>query len=332
MRAGILSRPYVYIPVSAGLLLLVVVQIPLADLDRVLATTRADLLLLAVGLNLAVLALWALRSWLLLAQLGHRLTLADTALLALFANTVNNVTPASTGEIARAVLLERRHGVPIASGTAVILIERVAGLYLMLVTVSGAWIAVLGDDARIGAVAVIAMIALVVAPTASYRLGLRPIAGAGRLLGGASAGRIRAGVGRTLVEVDQRVAQILIAPRPMASYTVTTLAIFAVYAVQFALVAAAFGAPIAILAAWAIQGAALITGVLSAIPFGLGPAEGAITILLPVVNVSLATAGLIAIGFRLISSVPITVLGAAAYVLIARGGSEQGTSGGQATR
>jgi uncharacterized protein (TIRG00374 family) len=315
-----MARPYVYLPISVGLLLLVASRIPVDTLQGVLARGRLDLLLVAIALNAFVIALWALRSGILLRELGHRLRFTDLALLTMFANTVNNLTPASTGEIARAVILERLFGVPLPSGTAVILMERVVALYLLAATTVLAWLAFAlpASVSSAAALALLMVLALVLPPIA-YRIGIRPLAAAGRLLGrGAPAAGLRGRLGRGLQDVDSHLATLLTGNRTVVPFTMTTLAIFAVYAIQFALVAAAVGSPVDILSAWAVQGSALIVGIMSAIPFGLGPAEGAVAILLPTVHVPAGLAALIAIGFRLVSGLPITVLGVASYVFLSR--------------
>jgi hypothetical protein len=56
-----------------------------------------------------------------MAGVGHPLPLPALVPLVSFANTISNLTPASAGEVLRAVILRDRYGVPVVRSTAVIL-------------------------------------------------------------------------------------------------------------------------------------------------------------------------------------------------------------------
>jgi hypothetical protein len=85
---------------------------------------RLALLALVVALNVVVIGAWAVRSERLMAAVGHPLPVTSLVPIVSFANTINNLTPASAGEAVRALILRRRHGVPYGRSTAVIVAER----------------------------------------------------------------------------------------------------------------------------------------------------------------------------------------------------------------
>ena len=126
-----LRRPVVWLPISLVLLGLVAWRSHVWEATELLGSPAPLPLAVAVLLNGLVVGLWAIRSANLLGAAGH--PVARTALLPMtaFANTINNLTPGSAGEVVRAWLLRARHAVPYAAGTAVIVIERVVALAYM---------------------------------------------------------------------------------------------------------------------------------------------------------------------------------------------------------
>lgn len=331
MRLTLLTRWYVYGPVAIILLGLVLLRARPVQTLSTLSESDWRPLALAIALNGVVIGLWVVRSGQLLRHHGHRIPAGPLALLVTFANTASSLTPASTGEIARVVLLERRHGVPLGTGTAVVLVERFMALYLMAITTGLAWVWLLvGHPAAGGVGLAIVVAALAFAPTIAYRAGLRPLDAIGRRLERSPADGRRRRVGHQLVEVDARIAATVADARRSGVFIVASLAIFALFAAQFALAAAAIGEDLDLATAWAIQGVAIVVGVLSAIPFGLGVSDAAIALLLPTLSVDPASAALIALLFRAVSTLPVTLLGIGSYVLLARGGPTDRTAGADA--
>ena len=88
--------------------------------------------------SVVVIAAWAVRSARLMAAVGHPISLLALVPIVSFANTINNLTPASSGEALRAVILRRRHGVPYGHSTAVILVERLWAIWIMAVSAGAA--------------------------------------------------------------------------------------------------------------------------------------------------------------------------------------------------
>jgi uncharacterized protein (TIRG00374 family) len=200
-------------------------------------------------------------------------------------------------------------------------VERFLALYLLAATTGAAWLWLLLGRPAAGGLAIAAAIVVVAfIPTIAYRAGLRPLRAIGaRLERRQHAGRaVR--LGRQLQDVDGRVAETLSDVRRTGAFSLASLVIFVVFAIQFALAGAAIGESLDLVSAWAVQGVAVVVGVLSAIPFGLGVSDVAVTLLLPVVGIAPANAALIALLFRAVSTVPITILGVVAYAQISRRG------------
>ena len=320
MRLGLLSRWYVYAPISAALLAFVVWRSRIWELEDPLGRADPWRLAAVVGLNAGVAVLWAIRSGQLLAHLGHRIDFRSLVLLVTFANTINNLTPASTGEVARAALMKRRHGVPIAASTAVILIERFFALYLMAVTVGAAWMHVAVDPSPGVSLAIAAATTLLAAsPSIIYAAGLRPLHLVARVIATAKQGHPRvASLVNGIEAIDENVASLLTDVRRTTVFVLATLAIFGLYALQLSLAAGAFGFEIGLAKSWAILGLATIVGVLSAMPFGLGAADATIALALPALAVATSAAAVVALTLRALVTLPLGVAGATSYALLTR--------------
>jgi glycosyltransferase 2 family protein len=325
LRLTLLTRWYVYGPVAILLLALVVVRARPIETLTTLENADWRPLIPAIALNVVVVALWVVRFGQLLRHHGHVVSSARLALIVLFANTASSLTPASTGEIGRVVVLERQEGIPMATGTAAVLVERFMALYLLAMTTGLAWIWLLiGHPEAGGAGLVIVGLALAFAPTLAYRAGLRPLRAIGTRLErrAADGGRLRR-LGAQLVTIDERTAATISDARRTGVFVICSLLVFAVFAVQFSLAGAAIGVSLDLVTAWAVQGVAVVAGVLSAIPFGLGVSDAVVALLLPAAGVAPANAALIALLFRAVSTIPITILGVAAYVALS------GSAGGR---
>jgi uncharacterized membrane protein YbhN (UPF0104 family) len=256
--------------------------------------------------------LWAIRSRNLLAAAGRPVPLPALLPMTSFANTINNLTPGSAGELVRLYLLRAHHGVDYRTGAAVILIERFVALGYLSASALLLWIAWLEDWPALLTAASVAVLAA--APAVVYRLGLRPL----NLLGAFPLGRL-VGPGRwalwgaALARVDDTVAGLLVHPARLASFAATTAAVFAVATVQLELVAGATGVTLDPRAAWGALGLSITAGVLSFLPFGLGAADLVLVALLGTAGVGAFDAGAIALGYRLVATLPFAVQGVAAY-------------------
>ena len=282
-------------------------------------------LLAVIALNVAVIAAWSIRSARLMAAVGYPLPLIALVPIVSFANTINNLTPASSGEALRAVILRRRHGVPYRRSTAVILVERLWAIWIMAMSAGAAALGTVvpASPGIVGAGWVAAVVAIF-APALAYRLGLRPAAFAARIVDPGAVGEDggpgrRASLATLLRDVDINVAGILASPAVAIGFVASTGLIFIAFAVQLWLILLALGQDISPVAAWAALGIATIAGVLSALPFGLGAADVVMTTLLAVLGVPPAAAGAAALLLRATVTLPLGLAGTASWIALNRG-------------
>jgi uncharacterized membrane protein YbhN (UPF0104 family) len=287
--------------------------------------TGADLrpLVVVVALNLVVIAAWAFRSARLMAAVGHPLSMLALVPVVSFANTINNLTPVSSGEALRAVILRQRHGVAYGRSTAVILVERLWAIWIMAVSAGAA---ALGTIVPVGppiaAAGWIAAAGAIFAPAVAYRLGLRPAALAARFVDpDRSAGAIgpRARLGALLRDVDGSLAEILASPSIAIGFVASTSVVFVVSALQLWLILLALGHDVPPVAAWAALGIGTIAGVISALPFGLGAADVVMTALLAGLGVPAAAAAAAALLLRATVTLPLGLAGTASWIALNRG-------------
>ena len=69
-------------------------------------------------------------------------------------------------------------------------------------------------------------------------------------------------------------------------------------------------------AAWGVIGLSFVAGIVSLLPFGLGTTDLALLGLLTVLGVPAPQAATVAVGFRLVSTIPLALGGAACYAYL----------------
>ncbi len=310
-----LRHPLVWGSISLALLGLVAVRSRAWELGDRLG--QADILpiLGAVALNGLIVLAWAARSSDLLAGAGRPVRIAPLVPMTAFANTINNITPGSVGELARLYLLRAHHGVDYTTGAAVVVVERAVAIALLGASAAILWVA---WSVRLWpSLTIFALLVVALLPSVVYQVGIRPTASLRLLPLGAVVGRERwATAGRGLERVDGAVAALLIDPRRAIAFAGWTAIVFASYTGQLMLVAAAIGREIDPAAAWGALGLGIIAGVLSLLPFGLGSADLVLVALLGVSGVPAAEAAAIAFGYRVVSTLPLGLAGVASYAFL----------------
>jgi uncharacterized protein (TIRG00374 family) len=310
-----LAHPLVWGSISVALLALVAVRSRAWELGDRLGNADIRPILLAVGLDLVIVVAWAARSSDLLAGAGHPVRVGPLIPMTAFANAINNVTPGSVGELVRLYLLRAHHGVDYTTGAAVVVVERVVAISLLGASAAilwGAWALGLPPLLTIGALLIVGLL-----PSLVYRTGIRPTALLRLLPLGAVVGHERwARAGRGLERVDAAVATLLADPRRVLAFGGWTAIVFASYTGQLLLVAAAIGRDIDPAAAWGALGLAIIAGVLSLLPFGLGSADLVLVALLGVAGVPAVEAAAIAFGYRVVSTLPLGLAGVVSYAFL----------------
>lgn len=310
-----LRHPLVWGSISVGLLALVAVRSRAWELGDRLGHADIGPVLGAVALNGVIVVAWAARSSDLLAGAGRPVRVAPLVPMTAFANTINNITPGSVGELARLYLLRAHHGVDYTTGAAVVVVERVVAIGLLGTSAAILWVAwslVIWPPLTI-----VGLLLLALVPSLVYRVGLRPTGLLRYVPIGAVVGRERwSAAGRGLQRVDDAVARLLIDPRRAIAFAGWTALIFASYTGQLLLVATAVGRGIDPAAAWGALGLAIIAGVLSLLPFGLGSADLVLVTLLGVAGVPATEAAAIAFGYRIVSTLPLGLAGVASYAFL----------------
>lgn len=311
-----MRRWYVWGSISLGLLALLVWRT--RPWEALATGADPGLLILVVGLNAVVIGAWAIRSGRLMAAVGHPLPFAALVPIVSFANTINNLTPASSGEMLRAVILRRRHGVGYVHSTAVILVERLWAIGIMAVTAAAAALGtVVAAAPGVVAVGWLAAVVAAFAPAVAYRLGLRPATGIARLVGGRTGTR-RAATGTALRDVDTSLATILSSPPVAVGFVGSTAVVFASTAIQLGIILSAVGHEVSLTGAWAALGIATIAGVASALPFGLGAADVVLSALLAALGVPASAAVAAALLLRATVTLPLGLAGTASWIALVR--------------
>ncbi|MEO5939898.1 MAG: lysylphosphatidylglycerol synthase transmembrane domain-containing protein [Candidatus Limnocylindrales bacterium] len=324
--ASWLRRPIVWLPISIGLLVLLVWRSRLWEAGATLAGLDVRPVVVASLLSTLVAILWAVRSADLLAAAGRPVGVLPLIPMTAFANTINNLTPGSAGEIVRMYLLRAHHGVDYATSGAVVFIERVGAIGYLASSALLAWLTWLGILPA--ALAMALALALVVGPGLAYRRGLRPLATFGRLPFGAILGAARwERVGTWLRRVDANVAILVGHPRHLLTFVVLSGMIFATYGAQVVLLGRALGIVLDPLAAWGALGLSTTFGVLSLLPFGLGTTDLALAGLLGIAGVPAPAAVAMTFGYRLVSTLPLSLAGIAAFAWLAARLPASGLSG-----
>lgn len=91
---------------------------------------RPEFLLLALGLQVLVVAAMAYRWSIFIKATGHKAEFHSVLLMTLAGTAMNNITPSSRmgGEPLRAYLLKKRHGARTSTGLATVVIEKIADM------------------------------------------------------------------------------------------------------------------------------------------------------------------------------------------------------------
>jgi uncharacterized membrane protein YbhN (UPF0104 family) len=310
-----LRHPLVWGSLSIALLALVAWRSKAWEFGDQLGDADPRPIVAAILLNLVIVVAWAARSSNLLTGAGRPVPVLPLIPMTAFANTINNITPGSAGELVRLYLLRAQYGVDYTTGAAVVLIERVVAIVLLGASAAIMW---LTYALRLPAlIAVVAILAVAVAPTLVYRAGIRPTAMIGWLPLGRLVGHARWATAKsTLDRVDASVAKLLVDPPRAIAFAGWTALVFISYTGQLLLVASALGQPLDPAAAWGALGLGIIVGVVSLLPFGLGSADLVVAGLLVAAGVPGREAVAITFGYRLVSTLPLGLLGVASYAFL----------------
>ncbi|HZT06652.1 MAG TPA: lysylphosphatidylglycerol synthase transmembrane domain-containing protein [Chloroflexota bacterium] len=146
MSAGRILRPVIGIGISVACLALLARSVPLGDVVSSLRSANLLLLIPAVPLYFLGTAVRSLR-WQRLMR-GYPVAFPDLFRALVIGLTLNDLLPGRLGEVAR-IFLVARHGVPVGTSLAAIVVERVLdGIALTVLLVVGILLSGAGDPMR----------------------------------------------------------------------------------------------------------------------------------------------------------------------------------------
>ena len=319
-------HPAFWVPVSLILLGVLAWRSRLWEIGDTLVVVDPPALVGALLVSGLIPLLWAARSSDLLGAAGAPVPWRPLVPMTVFANMINNVTPGSTGEVVRIWLLRAHHGVGLATGSAVVAIERLGAFGYLAGSAILLW---LGDRWGWPPLLVAVLLGLLVAvPGVVYRLGFRPSAmitalPAGRVLGEARWTRASSWLRR----VDGTMAELLGQPARLAVFALLTFGVLAGYTAQLVLVAQSIGLTLQPVPAWGALGIAITAGVLSMLPFGLGSSDLVLVALLGALGIPVPQATAVALGYRAVSTLPLGLGGVLSYAWLSASLPGHGASG-----
>jgi uncharacterized protein (TIRG00374 family) len=295
---------------GAGVLGLVLLRLDTDDFGEAIAGVHTAALVGAIALNVPLLLLAALRSRLVLARLDH--TLRPGLLLAsvTLGFVAGGLTPGASGELLRADALNARAGIGLRDGLTLVVFERGLSFYIMVLSGAAA-AAVLVLSPVLAGLGLAAIVLLALAPAfASLLLPLVPRVDAG------SGSLLRRGLFfvRRLLE---RLGDIAVDRSLVIGWSLVTLAMFALIACQFWLLAAGLGGGLSLIEALFAFSASQVVTIISLIPLGLGVMDGTIVGLTSRWGLSDDNALALAVLIRIASTLPLLVAAVISYLYLA---------------
>jgi len=296
---------------SVAMLLLALAIVHPLTIASLLGQIRPEYAVVALLLNVPVTVVRALRADVAVRHFGCAVPFRRMLAVQLVGQTYSALSPAATGDLVRAYLWKRDQDLPYAQGVAVVSFERVYSLGLMALVAAllvllprhGAWawgLVGLGLSAGTFLPLLAARVPGAVRQSILGRLEGRPLGS--RLLRGA--GELQA---------------LTSDPLLLAKVSALTLTIFALSGLQVLALLVSLGVRVPITQAVAAYTISQVAGIVSVLPFGLGPADIVVAGVLAGYGVTLATSASLAILLRAASTLPTAAAALPAYLLLQRG-------------
>jgi uncharacterized protein (TIRG00374 family) len=285
--------------------------------DQVWAAVRTlsvPALLATIALNAPITLIRNLRTRLVLRRLGHTVGWWSLTRSQLAGQTLSNLTPAASGDLVRAWMWRRDDGVPGSTGAAAVVYERILSLVLLL-GAGAAFLAPTIAGPSVAAAICAGAALLIATPWLLARVAPARRA-ATRLL--TLAARLPYLNTRTqpLRRMGESVGTLAADTPLLGSFTATTLAVFVLSGLQVWLLATGLSAvahpQTTLAAATGIYGISQAGGSLSALPFGIGPADAIVVGLLLRTGVPFGLGTTVALLLRATVTLPIALAAAAA--------------------
>ena len=310
-----MNRWYVRYGIPAALLAVLLWRTEIWNAGDLIHDLRWWPAVIALLLNLPQLLPMTLRIRIILSRLGYSVRLGSLLPLAMFGNMASALTPAASGEALRPIFYRDNFGVPIYQGAAAVFYERAYSFYLMALSTLAAVALVFLPGPVIAPAVAVLILALFHAPAWLYPPLARLLLRATEVPLLAPVTR-RAAVKSLLAEVNKtdRVTATLFSDfRLSLPVTAMTYAVFFVMALQFWFVLEAFDERLSLQEAWALLAVSYFVGTASAIPLGLGAADGVLVYLLTRFDVSTVASTTIALAVRLTATLPYGIMGLLGY-------------------
>lgn len=244
------------------------------------ALTRLSIpaLLLTIGLNAPITLVRAYRTRLILDRLGYRVGWWSLIRAQLAGQTLSNLTPAASGDLVRAWLWRRDDDVPATKGVAVVVYERILSLALLIAVGAAFYAPDLGGPWLVAGICVGA-VAVIAVPLALANVRLARVLGQALL---AQLTRLPGLAHRAnpLQRMGGDVGALAADPGLLVSFSITTVVVFFLSGLQIWLLVIGLGGSADVAGTVGIYGLSQAGGSLSALPFGLGPADAVVVGLL----------------------------------------------------
>jgi uncharacterized protein (TIRG00374 family) len=302
---------------AAGLLALVLWHAQFWELPDTFAKVKWSTIVFVLALNIPVVALWTVRSHLVLRRLGHRLPVGPLFLVTTLGNVAGILTPAGAGDLLRGVALKDKYGLSRESAAAAVLYER---LYLPFLVVFSIVDALCVEALGLWAAPVVVLV------------GVAAAAGSGFLYAPASA-TVRSAMPSkwkdrltrrsewllSLGDVDVVLKQLFTDVRLGLSFSSITALVYALTALQVWLIIDGLRGDVSIAQAWIAFAVASLTSLIALVPGGLGIWDATFPALLNGWGVDFLSATAAAVLLRGLQTLPLGLLALCCYLLLSRG-------------
>lgn len=282
------------------------------------ALTRLSIpaLMLTLALNVPITLVRAYRTRLILDRLGHRVGWGSLVRAQLAGQTLSSLTPAASGDLVRAWLWRRDDEVPATKGVAAVVYERILSLALLIAVGAAFYAPSLGGPLLTAGICAGAALAIAV-PLALTHVQLVRAASKALLV---QAARLPGLSRRTkaLQRMGGDVGTLAADVQLLTTFSLTTLIVFVLSGLQVWLLVAGMNGTVSVAAAVGIYGLSQAGGSLSALPFGLGPADAVVVGLLLRTGTAFGAGTTVALLLRGTVTLPIGLAAAAAMAGRAR--------------
>jgi uncharacterized membrane protein YbhN (UPF0104 family) len=272
--------------------------------------------IIAVLLNIPVIPLMTLRGMLVLRRIGHQVPFLALMPISVLGNVVGSLTPAAVGDLLRTPFFKDRHDIAYRDGLAAVVYERGFSLFVLAVSTgaAAAWMAL----PALAAVAVtVACVALTVAGPpigALVLVRIRPrLAASGEPGPDASIWR------KAWATVGESADSLLVLLRDAVATggtAVLSVAIFGIMAAQTWLVVDALGLQLSAAEAWTALGAALLAGIVTFLPLGLGTFDATFAAVVGAAEGGFSAGAAAAVLLRVTVTLPMGLAAFASYVYL----------------